>query len=227
MGLAGYLAARGAQLAQLGARSRAPASRLVVRGSPVGLVRAEPAEELPGRWEGAAPSRRQVSLSALAGGSTLAFGNFGAGTPAGSQVRFAFETPAIPYASFTLLGFEVTGWISGDDGTDDYPTIAWPDFGQLSVVVNELRPRGWPNLVYREQQLALGGPWGQASAGVFDGIRDNSPIRRLNRVAVRGYVTNPFAIPASPVGNKITFALAIKVLLDVQSDDVFELSLKV
>lgn len=224
MGLERFFSARRAELA---ARERPRPSAPGLLGG-LGLLSPAlpdiaPSESPEGRWEGVQPARRMVSLSALEGGDTTAHGTFAAGDPAGSQVSFSFETPPVPYASFRILGFEVVGWIDGDDGTDPYPASAWPEFGQLSVIVTNLTPRGYPNLVFGPQQLALGGQWGTRSADLFAGVRDNSPIRRLNRVRVAGYVTNPFAIPASPVGNKIVFALSIKVRLDVLSDDVFEL----
>lgn len=178
--------------------------------------------DLGGRWQGIQPAGRMVKVNALAGGDTMVNGNFPAASAVGSQITWSFTTSQITYASFRVLGVEVTGYIAGDDGSIPYTWQTWPSWGQLSVVVETLQADGYPNLIYGDQQMALNGSnFGNSSTNLFDGVRDNSLVRRNNTVTVSGYVTNPFALPAT-AGVQLDFALQVGIMLDVVEDDVFE-----
>lgn len=178
--------------------------------------------DLGGRWEGVQPAGRMVKVNALAGGDTIASGSFAASTAAGSQVTWSFTTAQITYASFRILGVEITGFVAGDDGTNVYTVQTFPMFGQLSVVVDTLQADGYPNLIYGDQQMALNGSnFGNSSTNRFDGVRDNSLVRRNNTVTCSGYVTTLFPFPAT-AGLQIDFGLQVGVLLDVVEDDVFD-----
>ena len=201
-----------------GGRGNAPGRR----DNGPGALRASRSNlDLQGRWHGVQPAGRQVKVSALAGGDTMAVGSFAANTAAGSQVAWSFTTAAITYASFRVLGIELTGWVAGDDGTNSYTQQTFPMFGQLNVVAEVVQADGYPNLLYGDNQMPLGGQFGLSSSNVFDGIRDNSLVRRNNTVTVSGYTSNVFATP-NTVGLQIDFAVSANLLLDVFEDDVFD-----
>lgn len=199
-------------------------------GDGPGALRAGRANtDVQGRWDGMPAAGREVSVAALAGGDTMANGNFPMGTAAGSQVAFSFQTAQITFATFRVLGVKITGWLraynprSATTVNAPYGVQAVPSDCCANIVVDTVQANGYPNVIYADNIMSLGGQFGSASSKVIEGIRDNSLVRRNNTVTVAGYITNPFLLfdGVTIASSAMEISLSAEVLLDVIEDDVF------
>lgn len=163
---------------------------------------------------------RQVSIPLLFGGNPYATASFAANAAANSSSAFSFTSAQITYARFYLIGIRVNAWLSSGTATATaYTASTVPISGQARIIISNLNADGYPNALYGNQVIALGGSLGtQSSREIVDGIRDNSLIQANNTITCSGSVSNPFELATAQI---MQVSISIEALLNVIDDDLF------
>ena len=140
-----------------------------------------------------------------------------------STVPFSFVMNQITYADFRLKGFKIGASLNAglivSSALAPFTVTTLPLNFSFKIVVQSLLVDGFPNALYGDQTIELGGQFGLSSSKeVVGGIRDNGRINRNNVVRLEGYIMNSSALLAT---QQAIVSLTAEALVDTESDDVY------
>lgn len=178
-----------------------------------------------GRYRGIQRGGVLTPIPLYTGGEIEGDATFGGtgGQVAKSTVPFSFVMNQITYADFRLKGFKIGASLNAgailSSALAPFTVTTLPLNFSFKIVVQSLLVDGFPNALYGDQTIELGGQFGLSSSKeVIGGIRDNGRINRNNVVRLEGYIMNSSELLAT---QQAIVSLTAEALVDTESDDVY------